>query len=96
MTAKQYLALEYHIETRLVAIAKDVRSQGLMVLSADAWAALELQARYILRLEWDGMSQAEKDEVESEKRKMREYREYQARLDKERGRGAFGATWTGD
>lgn len=96
MTAKQYLALEYHIETRLMAIANDVRSQGLVVLSAEAWAALELQARYILRLEWDGMSQAEQDQVESDKRTMREYREHQARLDRELGRGAFGATWTGD
>lgn len=78
MTAEQYLALEYHVNVRLLALVADAKKHNLAPGTAKEWGALTSLAQSILDLEWRSLAEAERLEVERQRRLAREDAEYRA------------------
>lgn len=95
MTALQYLALEYQLK-RLDTVVNDIRWQKLMPNTERAWDDIMNDMKLCVQTECSMLSAEERAELERQLRLQREEQEYKARLARERGRGAFGATYTGD
>ncbi len=95
MTALDYLALEHQVK-RLETVVNDIRGQKLMPNSATQWDDVMINARAGLAVELTALSDAEQAELARQRRLERQELEHKARLARERGRGAFGATYTGD
>ena len=96
MTALQYLNLEYQVNTRLVEVVNYIQANNLMPNSAIQWDDVMVNVRAALAVERSALSDVEELELARQLRLRREEQEYKARLARERGRGAFGATYTGD
>jgi hypothetical protein len=96
MNWQQYQALEYQLNVRMAGVERDVHHQGLVYTARQHWLRMAELRQQILQAEYEAMSQMEKDMLERRRQFDKEHEEYKARLARERGRGAFGATYTGD
>lgn len=96
MTAPEYLNLDYQVNTRLAEVVNYIKANNLMPNSTIIWEDLMVNARAALAVERSALIGVEELELCRQLRLQREEQEYKARLARERGRGAFGATYTGD
>lgn len=96
MNWQQYQALEYQLNVRMAGVERDAHHQGLVHTARQHWLRMAELRQQILQAEYEAMSQMEKDMLERRRQFDKEHEEYKARLARERGRGAFGATYTGD
>ncbi len=96
MNWQQYQALEYQLNVRMAGVERVVHHQGLVHKARQHWMRMAELRQQILQAEYEAMSQMEKELLERRRQFDKEHEEYKARLGRERGRGAFGATYTGD